>query len=609
MSLFLKQSKYKNGKVFLSIVDGYRVDKQVKQKVVKKLGYLSDLEKIYDDPIKHFKNEINEMKKENAFNIPLILSKNEELTENNSIFNVGYVFLKKIYEELNLPNFFKNKQKNNDINYSLNEIFSLLVFSRILYPNSKKETYQNKNIFFEPFNNFTLEDIYRSLSIFAEYKEDIEKLLWNQTKDIYKRNISKTYYNCTNYYFDIDYNDQDILDEEGTIIEKNHKKAEKRQLNKPKPVIELGLLVDSTGIPISYEIFSHNDSDNISISSFNLKPNTIIIANRDFNTSENISYLNMNNLDNNVNPINGYIFGQSVRNSNQEFKNWVLKEDDYIKDPTYDEDGNINSFRKAIFNDKNEIIDFEKKPVYFKHKSRIFTKVLETSDIDKKTGKITKKKAIINQKQMVYYSEKYADKQRRERNKLIAKAKDLINNPHKYNKSTSYGIANYIKNLKFDSNTGNIIKNLDLVLNKKKIQEEEQFDGYHAIVTSELNMSNYEIRKKYLGLINVENIFKKTMENTDTKSYVWTKDHIEAHFLICFVSSVIVRLLEIKTKKIYPTNSLIQEIRNFNCILEFSNIFLFFKTSEIIKKLENVFEIDFSKKRLTKNEIKKILNY
>ena len=220
MSLFLKQAKYKNGKIFLSIVDGYRVNNKVKQVVIKKLGYLSDLEKQFDDPIAYFKEEVTKMKNENKnnFDVPSSISKNELLTNEDSVFNVGYVFLKRIYEEIGLPDFFKKKQTSLDINYNLNKIFSLLVFSRILYPGSKKDTYENRNKFFEPFNNFSLDDIYRALSRFVDYKEEIELLLWNNTKDIYKRDTTNTYYDCTNYYFEIDYNDEDILDEEGNII-------------------------------------------------------------------------------------------------------------------------------------------------------------------------------------------------------------------------------------------------------------------------------------------------------------------------------------------------------------------------------------------------------
>lgn len=618
MSLFLKQAKYKNGKIFLSIVDGYRVNKQVKQTVIRKLGYLSDLEKEYDNPIEYFKKEIEEMKIKEVFQLPSSIDKNEKLTEDNSVFNVGYVFLKKIYEELDLPIFFKNQQSKIDVNYNLNKIFSLLVFSRILYPGSKKETYKNKNIFFEPFNNFSLDDIYRALSRFVDYKEEIQTLIWNSTKDTYKRDTSNTYYDCTNYYFEINYNDEDILDEEGNIIEKGYRKRGPEKKHIPKPIIELGLLMDSNDIPLAYDIFPGNESEKLSLiplfrktkAKFNLN-RTVVVADRGLNTSDNIFHLAGSN-DGTKTQMDGYIYGQSVRGADQEFKDWILNQEGYRSEPTYDKNGNIETFRQAIFNDKNEITGYEKKQVYFKHKSRTYPKTLEVNVKDKKTGKTFKKKVKTNQKQMVYYSQKYADKQRRDRNMIIAKARDLIDKPYKYNKSTSYGAAGYVKNLKFDPKTGEVmkLKDLDLLLDESKIQEEEKFDGYYSIVTSELDMSDFELRKKYRGLADIEDTFKISKSNIETRPvYVWTKDHIEAHFLTCFVSLVIIRLLEQKTNKEISINTLIKEIKDFNCTSEFSNVFLFFKTNEVIKKLEKVFNIDFSKKRLTKNEIRRIINY
>ena len=141
MSLFLKVAKYKNGKTYLSIVDGYRdKNKKVKQNVIKKLGYLEDLKKEYEDPITHFKSEVEFLKKENKINVPSKLSIDEPLKINDNIFkNLGYGFIKKIYQELDFKNFFNDKQKKLKVSFDFNKIFSLLVFSRVLFPSSKKE--------------------------------------------------------------------------------------------------------------------------------------------------------------------------------------------------------------------------------------------------------------------------------------------------------------------------------------------------------------------------------------------------------------------------------------------------------------------------------------
>ena len=162
----------------------------------------------------------------------------------------------------------------------------------------------------------------------------------------------------------------------------------------------------------------------------------------------------------------GYVYGQSVRGADQELKNWVLS-GDYITEKIIDEDG-------------NEIV--------FKHKSRIYPKKMYITREDKgltKSGNKKKQSVTVDQKQMVYYSQKYADKQKRDRQMVIEKAKDLIKNPGSYTRATSYGAAGYVNNINFDKETGNISNATELSLNEEKINEDAKFDGYYSIVTSE----------------------------------------------------------------------------------------------------------------------------
>ena len=191
--MFVKKYKYKNGRTFLSIVNGYKVNGVTKHEVIMKLGYLDELEKEYDNPIEYFNKQAKDIESNLSF-----LIKNSKLQINSSSRkNIGYMFLKNIYNELGIDSFLKSKQKDLKVSYDLNKIFSLLVISRILYPGSKKETFEGRNRFFEPFDNFSLDDVYRSLDYFNNYKEELEILLWNNTKDTYKRDASTTYYDCT----------------------------------------------------------------------------------------------------------------------------------------------------------------------------------------------------------------------------------------------------------------------------------------------------------------------------------------------------------------------------------------------------------------------------
>lgn len=549
--MYLKACPGYKGKIYLSFVQGYRDENgKVKQKTIEKIGYLEDLKKIYDDPIKHFK-EIAKQRTNEQITELVIKNLNTQtlnMDEDNQK-NLGYIILKKIYQELGIKNFLDTKQKNLKIDYKLNDIFSLLIFSRILSPASKKETYENKNTYFENFN-FSEDDMYRSLSYFKNYKEELELLLWNNTKEKYKRDTTQTYYDCTNYYFEIEYNDEDIFDDKGNLIKKGYRKRGPEKNRRPDPIIEMGLLMDSTGLPIAYNLFPGNESEKLSLvpeidrlkNKFKFE-RTIVVADRGLNCSDNIIKISGTSLEMSLKK-NGYVYGQSVRGADKEFKEWVLS-GNYITDKIKEDDIEIT----------------------FTHKSRIYPKTMYVIREDKgktKNGNPIKEKITVDQKQMVYFSQKYADKQKHDRDMMVEKAKDLVSNPFKYNKSTSYGAANYVKNLKFLKSTGEIADTSNLLIDEEKIKEEEKYDGYYSIVTSEENLSDIEIRNIYRGLAKIENTFKVTKSNLESRPvYVWTPEHIEAHFLTCFISLVIIRLLENKLENKYSTKQIIEALKNF----------------------------------------------
>ena len=213
----------------------------------------------------------------------------------------------------------------------------------------------------------------------------------------------------------------------------------------------------------------------------------------------------------------------------------------------------------------------------------------------------------VDQKQMVYYSQKYADKQKRDREKIIAKANDLIAHPDKYSKATSYGVAGYVNNLKFVKSTGEIADTNSLSINQERIDEEAKYDGYYSIVTSEEHLSDLEIRNIYRGLSKIEETFKVTKSGLETRP-VWVsrKDHIESHFLTCFIALVLVRLLEKKLENKYSFEKIIDSIRNYtSCHIE-HDIYLQSFKNDIITSCEEVFCINLFKKIRTLSEIRKI---
>lgn len=595
MSLFLKTAKYKNGKTYLSIVDGYRVDGKVKQKVYKKIGYLEDLEKQFDDPISHFKKEVEILKKQFISKITTTFDINQDNTFEDDTFNIGYAYLKTIFKELDINSVLKNKQYSSNIEYSLSKACELLTYSRILDPGSIKYTYEHKNQFFEPFD-LSLDDLYRCLNPLLDCKEDIFKTIWENTKEEYHRDASTSYYDCTNYYFEIEYDDEDIKNEDGEIIKKGLRKRGPEKNHRPDPIVEMGLLLDKQGFPISYNLFSGNTSEKETLipEIHNIKrrhniDKVIVVADRGLNCSDNM--IKMAGIDLDKENRDGYVYGQSVRGADQEFKNWILS-GDYKIDKIIDDEG-------------NEII--------FKHKSRIYPKKMYITRDDKgltKSGNKKKQSITVDQKQMVYYSQKYADKQKRDRQMVIEKSKDLIKNPGAYTRATSYGAAGYINNIKFDKETGVVSNGSELSLNIEKITEDEKLDGYYSIVTSEENLSDLELRNIYKGLSKIEETFKITKSEFNARPInVRLEDHIEAHFLICFIALVIIRILQDKINNKYTIKNLLENMKKFKCTHETGNLYKFIGYKPEIQYLNRKFGLNMDKKYDTRENIKKILKY
>ena len=608
--MFLKQSKSHN-RIYLSFVQGYRDETgKIKHRTIKKIGYLDELEKQFDNPIEHFKNIAKEKNNNEITEYTIKNLNTKTIDENVNSKNLGYIILKKIYKELQIDNFLSNEQKKLKMQYDLNKIFELLIFSRILFPASKNETFNNKDIFFEKFD-FSLKDLYRSLDYFNGFRDDILKLIWDNTKDKYNRDTSISYYDTTNYYFEISYNDEDLIDENGTILEKGYRKKGPSKEHRKTPIISMGLLMDKIGIPLSYDLFPGNESEKLqmrpALKSTKAKygiERTIIVADRGQNTSDNLVFIAGKNDDDHTNH-DGYVYGQSIIGADMEFKTWAISQDGFIDDYVYDEDGNLVTYKERIEDENGKLLRYEEKPVIFKHKSRVYAKKVKIKKDNKRKVNYT-----VYQKQMIYYSKQYADRQKYERENAIKKAKDLIENPGKYTQATSYGCTKYINNIRFDEETGEIPKGLELSLKLDKIKEEEKFDGYYSIVTNEKDLSDKEIRDIYKGLWKIEESFKITKSNLETRPvYVWTKEHIEAHFLTCFISLVIIRLLEYKTNRKYSTRKMIDSLKKFNSTNIEHDIYLQNFSNDVIKNFEEIFDVNLSRKYLTLSEIKKILNF
>ena len=587
--MFLKKTQRKD-RVYLSIMQGYWLDGKSKQKTVQKIGYVDELESEFDDPIAHFTQVVKEMN-ENQEPKKIELSMNEKLISgSNSRKNLGYAVPKRIYALLELNQFLQGKQNQlKNIEYNLNHIFLLLVFNRILEPSSKKKAFERRHRYFER-ADYSLDDVYRSLDYFSDYSREIQRHLNAKVSDLIGRDYSRSYYDVTNYYFEIPYNDDDLLDEEGNIITKGLRKKGYSKEHRRTPIVQMGLLMDSNGLPMAYDIFPGNESEKTSMlptikrvkREFEVD-RVVVVADRGLNTSDNIALLAGKNLNPKHN--DGYIYGQSVVGGSKEFKEWVLDRKDYKSTKERDENGN---------------------EITFIHKSR---KIAKTVTLKGENGK-RDREIDTCQKQMAYYSKKYAKKQRMDREKMLGKARDLINNPGKYNKATSRGATSYIKNISFSKDTGEIVDGLDLSIDLEKIEEEAKFDGFYAIVTSEIEMTDKEIRDAYRGLWKIEDSFKVIKSELCARPiHHWLEERINAHFLICFVGLLIIKLIELKLGGRYSVGKIRETLNSYSCSHIEQNYYLFDYRDEILEDIESRFGFNFTEKIMSRKEIKKILEY
>ena len=593
--MYLKIANKEKGR-YLTIVEKYwdKDKKCSREKTKEIIGYLDPSSEDYEKLVSFYKQKATEMtkKKNDDSNLNISIDLNEELPTNyDDIKNIGYFVFKYIYKELELDKFFKKIASNYEIEYDLNKIFELIVYSRILFPASKKKTYENRNVFFESYGDIDLEDVYRALTIFSDNDNKLQKWIYDHSITKYNRDLSSTYFDCTNYYYDISKPDIDDNDDEGNLLLKRYRKYGPEKNHRKDPIVELGLLMDNSGIPLAYGLFPGNESEKIHMlpiinrarKEYGFK-RTIIVADRGLNTSDNIFKLNGSNKTDN-NHRDGYIYGQSVRGADEEFKKYVLDQEGYIDTKIKNGD----------------------KEVTFRHKSRIYPKKIYI-DSPNKNGKLTKHTITVDQKQLVYYSRKYANKQKLERDRAVARAKDLIEHPKKYDKVSARGACGYVINIAFDKN-GEIISR-SMELDEEKIKEEEKYDGYYSIVTSELKMSDIELREKYRGLIRIEDTFKITKSEFDTRPiFVRTNKHIEGHFTTCFTALVLIRLLENKLGNKYTVQDIINSLKKYNCVHLDKNHYQFVYNDEIIKDISDKYNINLSKKYKTTNEIRRLLRY
>lgn len=528
----LKISKSKNTTLFYIIKD-YTKNGKRSTKIVKRIGNLEDVKimagnKDYRNWLKEYIKEFNE---NYGYNEVVLIKKNTRKIikkDINNSFNVGYLFLDKIYNKLNIKNICDNIQNKYQFHFNLNEILSYLVYARIIYPSSKLETFkQCQNFIKQP--TFKLHDEYRALSYIANNMDYIQKELFNNSKKIINRNSRVIYYDCTNYFFEI--NDEDNLRKYG--ISKEHK---------PNPIVGMGLFMDGDGLPLSCNIYPGNmneqktlipEEDKI-VNNFKLSNTKIILCTDAGLASDEIKKFNIKNN-------RGFVITQSLKKLKESYKEIIFDKTGWRRPNDL----------KNVYN--LEIIENDE-ALRNQYYDSLFYKIIETET------KSTKQDLIVT------FSFKYFDYNRNIRNNQIERARKSIET----NEVTRQGknqndYRRFIDTLNSTEN-GEIADNITYSINQDKIKEEEKYDGYYALTTNLIGDIN-EILKIVKGRWEIEESFRIMKSDFLARPVNLSReDRIKAHFLICFISLFIYRLLEKKLNYKYTTSQILDTLRNMKVL-------------------------------------------
>lgn len=525
--MYLHKSKRKDGRVYLAFAEGYRKDGKSKMRTVESLGYLDELEKQFDDPIAHFKavcDEANAAARAERQNVQVTIHPLQKIDKREAARkNAGSAVLLAVYNALGIEIAVRNKTRGSKASYDSNAVMRLLTVERIINPGSKKSAWENKEHYFFR-TAFSLEDTYRALDVLCGCKDKIVSAINRAIDKMGIRDTACVFYDVTDYYFEIDDPDEDEgLRQKG--MSKEHRKS---------PIVQMGLLQDSKGVPIGYRLFPGNTPDPLTMLDVlsEMKRDygqdrVIVVGDKGNNCSANIAALAAKG--------DGFVYSQSIRGtkSDAELKNWVLSDDGY--ECATNADGHVT----------------------YKVKSKQGYKAVSVAGPDG-----SKRKVDVDVKYVAFWSEKYERRARKERQAAIDKAKRLVADPGAYAAATHFGAAKYVRGLAVDGRTGELLEAASaLELDEDRLAADEACDGYYLIVTSETGMADDAVIEAYRGLWRIEESFKVTKSDLETRPvYVSRREHIEAHFLTCYAALCILRIIQVLTGGKYSAGTIAEEL-------------------------------------------------
>ena len=598
---------------FYYIQTGARVGRKVKTLTVAKLGRHSDLiSRGIDDPLEYAKKELAKYQKEYdkskdnpeitytlSFNSKR-LSATDDLASKSTLLNIGYFYLQKIYNDLKLKDFFNNISKDRKYVFNANDINRFLTFDRILAPKSKYAALGDLANFYENLN-FAYHDILRFMDVLADNYDSYLSHLYENSDNIVKRDTSICYYDCTNYYFEIEQSDDDIIDETTGDIIPGFRKYGISKEHRPNPIVQMGLFMDKHGIPLTMSLFPGNVNEQKTAISVERKlikslKNKKIIYCADAGLSSASIRL--------FNDLGGraFIVAQSIKKLSAELQDKIFNDDGYklLSDDSLKTISDMKTFN--IHDENNSKLHNDKIYKIIEVDSLVDLGLFEEKTLSNGKTKIVKSNSNLKQRIIVTFSRKMYEYQRNIRNNQIERAKAILNsNNVEARKKGPNDVMRFIKNT----------SKTNYEIDETKIAEEEKFDGFYALATNIFDENVKDIININANRYKIEDCFRILKTNFEARPvYHRLENRITAHFMICYTALLIYRLLEnklLEKKYHFTINDIITTLKNMNVCLKGFNYETLYNNSIILEALNDTFNIDLAYEKFSPKYLNKSL--
>lgn len=568
----LRITKCKNTEIFYVIKTVY-VDGKQKTITVERIGNTNEVLKKSEgeDPYtwsKKYVENLNKQEKECTRDILIKKSQVKQIEKNqDSCFNCGYLFLEKIYYELGIDNICEEITNKYQFKYDLNNILSRLIYGRIIFPSSKLATNELSKKFIEQ-PNFELQNIYRALEVINKENDFIQAELYKNSLKVSKRNTNILYYDCTNYFFEIE--EEDGLKQYGPSKE-----------HRPNPIVQMGLFMDGNGIPLAFNINAGNTNEQITLTPLEEKimkdfeiSKFIVCTDGGLSSIDNRKFNNQND--------RAFITTQSIKKLKKHLKEWALSKYGWRLE------GEEKEYDISHLEDTEE-----SKKMYY---NKVFYKKRWIKEND------------LEQVLIVTYSIKYKNYQKRIRDKQLERARNILNKKNiKLDKVNQNDYKRFIKRTNI-TKEGEIAENKVYTINESQISKEEIFDGFYGVCTN-LEDDVPEIIKVNQRRWEIEESFRIMKSEFKARPvYLSRDDRIQAHFMTCYISLLIHRILEKRLDEEYTSNEIIETLRNMNLYREFSEGYIpTYTRTDLTDKLHEISGFRTDYEITTEKNMKKIL--